>query len=121
MHLGVVHDDGPDQMAANVKRIGIIYLFAHDPGDPINCAVGFENGDLGVKNRVYRKGDLVELKDPQAVPVNGVVIVKGRISGKGPNKPIVEAGLYNYYIWAKTKNNDIIRELLERGYQYRVP
>ncbi|HEX9651029.1 MAG TPA: hypothetical protein VGA21_10740 [Cyclobacteriaceae bacterium] len=117
MHLGIVHDDGPDQMGQMEKlsRYGKIYTFLH-PGngeENDNPLVEFENGTKGIANRKYLRYDLVALDDddeeekgenqsktshPNLGNICGKIINPNDPSN--PNFKIIQDGLVCYYKWA---------------------
>jgi len=103
MHLGIVHDAGPDQMEKR-PRFGIIYTFSHTGNCEANPWVGFKNGDRGIANRSYVRLDVVALDDKQSDNSVKVVVVYGKIINpddpSNPNFDIIRKGLACYYKWA---------------------
>ena len=106
MHLGIVHDAGPDQMKKET-RIGMIYPFPHQGNgeENDNPLVEFENGTKGIANRKYLRYDLVALDDDHEKENHSNL---GNVCGKiinpndpsNPNFKIIQDGLVCYYKWA---------------------
>ena len=116
MHLGIVHDDGPDQMGQiqmkKHTRLGKIYTFPHPGESEDKPLIDFENGTRGIANRKYLRYDLVALDDDDEEEKGKNQSVKSRsklgsICGKiiNPNDPknrnfdIIQKGLVRYDEW----------------------
>jgi hypothetical protein len=124
MHLGIVHDDGPDQMGQDHMerrpRFGMIYTFPHPENDEKKL-VGFRNGVRGIANRSYLRLDVVALDD--GIPsANSVEVVCGKIINRddpsNPNIKIIQNGLTSYNDWANQKDSkemiDSLRKVLDQ-------
>jgi hypothetical protein len=117
MHLGIVHDDGPDQLGHMEKlpRYGIIYTFSHSGNCDENSLVGFKNGVRGITNRSYLRLDVVALDDDNHSD-NLVKDVYGKIINpndpENPNFEIIREGLACYFDWKNGPDSNKLIEIL---------
>ena len=131
MHLGIVHDDGPDQMGQiqmkKHTRLGKIYTFPHPGESEDKPLIDFENGTRGIANRKYLRYDLGALDDdddeekgenqsktshPNLGNICGKIINPNDPSN--PNFKIIQDGLKSYNGWANQKDSNGLIESLRK-------